>query len=98
MPGNDVISGKVTLPLIYSLRNSDRGKRRNIIKMLVNGINEDEFGRILDFVTESGGIEYTYHRAEEISHEGISAIRGLKDSEYHKALLGMVDYSTSRIS
>ncbi len=97
-PGNDVLSGKVTLPLIYSLRNSDRGKRRDILKILSDGVNEEEFRRILDFVTETGGIDYTYRRASEISHEGLSVIRWLKDSAYHRALLGMVDYSTSRAS
>lgn len=98
MPGNDVISGKVTLPLIYSLRNSDRSRRRDMLRILGNGVNEEGFKQILQYVTESGGIDYTYQRAAEISHEGLSAIKGLKDSKYHKALLGMVDYSASRIS
>lgn len=96
-PGNDIISGKVTLPLIYSLRHSDKGKRRDILRMLSNGISEEEFALVLDYVTESGGIDYTYRRAAEISHEGLSTIKGLKESEYHRSLLGMVDYSTSRI-
>jgi octaprenyl-diphosphate synthase len=97
-PGNDVISGKVTLPLIYSLRHSDRDRRRDILKILSDGVNEEEFRRILDFVTETGGIDYTYRRASEISREGLSVISWLKDSAYHRALLGMVDYSTSRAS
>ncbi len=97
-PGNDIISGKVTLPLIYSLRYSDKGKRRNILRMLSSGVSEEEFGLVLNYVTESGGIDYTYRRAAEISHEGLLTIKGLKDSEYHRSLLGMVDYSTSRIS
>ena len=95
-PGNDVINGKVTLPLIYTLRHGAKDRSREILKLLGNGITEGGFKKILKYVTESGGLNYSYRRAEEIAHEGIAAVTGLKESVYSRSLLGMVDFSTSR--
>jgi octaprenyl-diphosphate synthase len=95
-PGNDVINGKMTLPLIYTLRNGDRSRSREILRILGNGIDRGGFEKILKHVSESGGIEYASRRAAEIAHEGLQKVRGLKSSIYYKSLTGMVDYSTSR--
>jgi octaprenyl-diphosphate synthase len=95
-PGNDLMTGKVTLPLIYSLRNGDKGQSREIIRLLGNGVKKEEFPIILKYVIGSGGIDYAYRRAAEISHEGITAVGGLGESIYFNALRGMVDYTVSR--
>jgi len=95
-PGNDVINGKVTLPLIYTLRNGEKDKSREILKILGNGIDKGGFERILRYIHESGGIDYAYRRAAQIANEGLEKVNGLKKSVYYKSLTGMVDFSTSR--
>jgi octaprenyl-diphosphate synthase len=95
-PGNDIMSGKVTLPLIYTLRNGDRGRSREILRVLGNGADKGEFKKILQYIVETGGIDYSYQRASEIAREGLEVVHGLKDSVYYSSLLGMVDFSTSR--
>ncbi|MEW5923101.1 MAG: polyprenyl synthetase family protein [Candidatus Zixiibacteriota bacterium] len=95
-PGNDVITGKVTLPLIYTLRNGDRGRRREIMKILGNGIDQGNFRTILGHVNEAGGIDYAQRRAVQIANEGLEMVKGLKDSVYFRSLSGMVEFSTSR--
>jgi octaprenyl-diphosphate synthase len=97
-PGNDVINGKVTLPLIYSLRNGEKRKNREMLEILGNGIGENGFHKIREYVTESGGIEYAYRRAAEIANNGTRVVHGMKESAYHSSLLGLVEFSTSRIS
>ncbi len=95
-PGNDVVTGKVTLPLIYSLRFGEKSKSREILRLLGNGINKGGFPAVLKYVKESGGLEYASRRAMEIAQEGLAAVKGLRESVYYSSLLGMVDYSTSR--
>ncbi len=95
-PGNDIISGKVTLPLIYTLRHGDKGKGREILKILGNGADKSQFKEILEYITEAGGIDYAYRRAFEIAHEGLAMVKDLKNSVYFDSLLGMVDFSTTR--
>jgi len=95
-PGNDIINGKVTMPLIYALRHGERDKSRKILKILGNGADKNQFKKILKYVIEAGGIDYTYDRAFEIAHEGLKMVKGLKNSVYFNSLLGMVDFSTTR--
>ncbi|UCD17433.1 MAG: polyprenyl synthetase family protein [Candidatus Zixiibacteriota bacterium] len=95
-PGNDLITGKVTLPLIYSLHNGDRAKNKEILRILGNGVNKGCFMKVLKYITETGGIDYAYRRAAQIAREGLDAVKGLQDSVYYQSLRGMVDYSTSR--
>lgn len=95
-PGNDVITGKVTLPLIYTLRHGGRDRSREILKILGDGAGKDGFKIIQKYVVDSGGIEYAYKRANEIAHEGLALVKNLNDSKYYKSLTGMVDFSISR--
>jgi len=91
-----VVNGKMTLPLIYSLRNGEKSKSRETLKLLGDGINKESFQRILKYVKECGGIDYAYRRAGEIAQEGLSVVQSLNKSGYYNSLLGMVDYSISR--
>jgi octaprenyl-diphosphate synthase len=95
-PGNDAINGKVTLPLIYTLRNGRKNKSREILKILGNNMDRAGFERILKYVSDAGGIDYAYRRAGEIAGEGLEMVGSLRDSVYYRSLSGMVDYSISR--
>jgi octaprenyl-diphosphate synthase len=95
-PGNDVITGKVTLPLIYTLRHGGKDRSREILRILGNGTGKEGFKTIQKYVIDSGGIEYAYKRASEIAHEGLALVKNLNDSKYFKSLSGMVDFSTTR--
>jgi geranylgeranyl pyrophosphate synthase len=69
-----------------------------MLEILGNGIGENGFHKIREYVTESGGIEYAYRRAAEIANNGTRVVHGMKESAYHSSLLGLVEFSTSRIS
>jgi octaprenyl-diphosphate synthase len=95
-PGNDLVTGKVTLPLIYTLNSGDKKIRGDILSILGNGVGKGGFARVLKYITETGGIDYAYRRAAEIAEEALEAVAGLNDSDYYRALRGMADFSTSR--
>jgi len=95
-PGNDIMTGKVTLPLIYTLRNGG-GKSKEILSILGDsGASQEGFRRIMKYVIESGGIDYAYREATKIANEGFDLIKGLADTKYFRSLSGMVEFSTSR--
>jgi len=95
-PGNDLVTGKVTLPLIHTLRTGGKNVRNEILKILGNDVGKGSFAQVLKYITETGGIDYAYRRAAEIAGEGLEAVAGLNDSEYYQSLCGMADFSTSR--
>ena len=96
-PGIDVLTGQMTLPLIYALKNSGEATRNEMIAILKEQ-DEKSFKQVYKFVTETGGIDYTYNRAKEMAQQGLEAIASVKDSEYFRCLEDMVTFTTSRRS
>jgi len=99
-PGNDLLTGQVTLPLIYSLRKVNEASGREIVKYLKSGEGEDEdkFTRINAFVRENGGLDYTYRKAEELGEQALDSISGVGKSVYYDSLTEMVRYVVARAS
>lgn len=99
-PGNDVLNGQVTLPLICALRNVSDASGREVVKYLKSTDAEDEakFGRINAFVRDNGGLDYTYRRAQELGEQALDSISGVGQSIYYDSLMEMVRYAVARAS
>ncbi len=98
-PGNDVLTGKITLPLIYALKKSGKSIRKEMIERLGNNHNEKgSFEKIYEFVNEQGGIDYAYKRAGEMSRQGLEAISNISESIYQQSLNNMVTFTIKRAS
>ncbi|MFH2049856.1 MAG: polyprenyl synthetase family protein [bacterium] len=95
-PGNDVITGKVTLPLIYALKKVGKEAQKEIISYLQDNKESINFEKIYKFVRENGGIEYAYQRAHQIGEEGLEAVSSLEISEYRDCLVNMVQFTIAR--
>lgn len=96
-PGIDVMTGQMTLPLIYSLNQANKESRIEIVNMLKKK-KEDAFEKVYNFVTETGGIDYAYKKAEQLSQEGLDALSSVSDSIYYERLRDMVTFTTARAS
>lgn len=97
-PGNDVLNGKVTLPLIYSLNKVSEKSGREITSYLKNSQGEGSFEKIYAFVSENGGLDYTSRKAGELSERALESISPVESSIYSEALKEMVRYSVARAS
>ena len=98
-PGNDVMTGKVTLPLIYAFKKSGKNTRKEMLSHLGNNHDDKEsFDKIFKFVNETGGIDYAYKRADELSRRGLEAISSMNESVYRQSLDNMVQFSIKRAS
>ena len=96
LPGNDLTQGKVTLPLIYSLSKSSKKTRTEITNLLNNGINEKGISRVLKFMTEQGGIDYTYSIARTYSDRAGNIIDSLRDNVYSRTLRDILNFTVTR--
>ncbi len=97
-PGNDVMTGKMTLPMIYSLRKINKASRTEIIKSVDDSTDERSFEKIYNFVTETGGIEYAYNKAHDLSQQGLDSISKFEKSVYYESLFNMVKFTTARVA
>lgn len=95
--GHDIRERKMTLPLIYVLNNSTKQVRKEIFNIVKNhNENPKKVKRAIDLVIENGGIEYTYNKMLEYKERALNLIAEQPESDAKRALLGLVEYTTTR--
>ncbi|MBI5324719.1 MAG: polyprenyl synthetase family protein [Ignavibacteriae bacterium] len=95
--GNDLKEKKITLPLIYSLSNVSRKQTKEILSLLKSKkIKKDEIKKIVTFVKENGGIEYSRDKAKEFSTKAVDKLNIFKDSPAKKSLTVLTDFVIDR--
>jgi octaprenyl-diphosphate synthase len=94
--GNDLREGKITLPLIHTLRECDPRSRKRILKLLENDFNQKDFERILSLIKGNGGVKYAQEKAISFEEKALSCLSELKDSKYKKALQDLASFVIER--
>ena len=96
--GNDIRERKMTLPIIYAINHSDRKISRELMS-IVKRKNEDRASikRAIELVIASGGIEYAHARMLEFKNEALDLLKDIPDSESKRSLVGLVEYTVSRL-
>lgn len=95
--GIDIKEKKITLPLIYSLNNSDKKTKSNIIKLVKYHNDEpNKVEDIIDFVRGSGGLDYAEKKMFEYQHKAFEILNTFPDSEVKKSLEDLVKFTTER--
>ena len=95
--GNDLQDGKVTLPLIYALQNSEGEAKANVAAM----IHDKDFTAanieyIMQFARNAGGVDYAEQKMDEFKALAINELAIFDDSEYKTALILCAEFSASR--
>ena len=95
--GNDIKEKKLTLPLIYTLNNSDKTTRQRLIYILKNeNKKSSSVNFVISMVNESGGILYATEKMNAYKKEAIEILYEFPDSPVRKALEDLVNYSIDR--
>jgi octaprenyl-diphosphate synthase len=94
--GLDLLQGKVTLPLIYSLREGPRDESEKIMGTLNNGLNEQSLNIILDFINNNGGIEYARQKAAFFGEHALEFICEFPKSSYRESLENLIQFTINR--
>ncbi len=95
--GNDIKEKKITLPLIHSLENSGSAERRRILNLIRrHNRNALKVKEIIDFVRANGGIEYSVQKMNEYRDRALEILLQFPDNGSNKALVELVNYTTSR--
>ena len=95
--GIDIKEQKMTLPLIYTLRNCDRKQKKFIIQTVKNhNTNSDRVSKVLEIVKKSGGINYTFEKMKTYQEEALSLLKTFDDNESRKSLELLVNFVIER--
>lgn len=95
--GIDIKEKKLTLPLIYALRNTDDATRSRIIRQIRKRSEDPKIVReVIAFVKDSGGIPYATAAMYRYRDEAFELLRQLPDSDARSALEALVIFVTDR--
>ena len=96
--GNDMTEGKLTLPVIYALNNTDFEAMHTLAKKVKAGtINPDEIAVLVEFTKQNGGIEYAEQKMAEFSKICMQYIEeNVKEKAIKDSLTAYVDYVVQR--
>ena len=95
--GNDMLEGKLTLPIIYSLTHYENAAVLNLAKKVKNGtINNDEIAILIEFAKQYGGIKYAEKKMEEFAVECQSFIDECVKPELKDSFKAYLEYVIQR--
>ncbi len=96
--GNDMAEGKLTLPVLYALNNSNYESMVNLAKKVKAGtINADEIAVLVEFAKQYGGIAYAEQRMKDFYDEAMVFVdECVKKTDLRQSLVTYLDYVMKR--
>jgi len=95
--GNDLKEKKITLPLIYTLKQLDSSSQKKILRTIRKKHNDkDEMKKIIHLVDEKGGLIYARAQMERFKQEAMDIISIFPDSEIKTAIKKFIDFVINR--
>lgn len=95
--GIDLQEKKMTLPLIVALRNAERSRRKEILKIVdQDDKSRDDLETVSAFVTEHDGIAYARSQMERLVEEAKSYLAPLPPSDARASLVGLTEFAIER--
>lgn len=95
--GIDIKEKKMTLPLIYALRNASSSDKSRIIGIIKKDSEKPKKrAEVIDFVKHSGGLDYARQAMEDHYKEALRILDEFPDSPYKTSLGQLVQYTIER--
>jgi octaprenyl-diphosphate synthase len=95
--GADLREGKLTLPVIYALKQANSSDRDLMIKIIRNpDFTTDDFKTLLDLLVKYGGIDYTQETATSYIDTAKNALALFEPSPTKETMLDIADYALQR--
>jgi octaprenyl-diphosphate synthase len=94
--GNDLRDKKLTLPIIYALKQAEKQEVKNIKSLIKGKLTSKDIISIFQFVEKYDGIGYASKKAREFADKAIQIIQKYPSSESRQALIDLVNFILER--
>jgi len=95
--GSDLREGKLTLPLIFALKQSNEEERRSIEEVISGKSEKDDLiNVVIGIVNKYGGIKYTLQLAKKYMNQAKQSLACFPLSPEKEALFKLADYVLER--
>lgn len=92
----DLTERKLTMPLIYALRQAPKLEAKSIIATIKDGGKKVKVQTVVSFVEEYGGISYADGRARGFAESAVDQLSGFPDSPAKQALTMLAEFVVVR--
>lgn len=97
--GLDLREHKVTLPLIFALREMSAESRRQVERLFASeAVTDADIASVVQIVEENGGFDYARERGDEYAEKAHDALGDLPDTVARRSLAGSISYVMERHS
>lgn len=95
--GNDMLEGKLTLPVIYAIQHADNEHVAQLAARVKSGeASAAEIAELVDYTKSHGGIEYAQRRMRELHNEALQLLDAWQNAEVRESLRGYIDFVVDR--
>jgi octaprenyl-diphosphate synthase len=95
--GLDIRERKLTLPLIYTLKNVDQSTRKELIYIIKNKNENSKYvQKAISIIQLTGGLTYAQNKMYALRDEALLYLEDIPSSEAKTALIGLVNYTIER--
>jgi octaprenyl-diphosphate synthase len=95
--GNDIKEKKITLPLLYVLKNSESSERKRILGLIKRKNNNSAVvEELIQLVTDRGGIEYATGKMNAFKEKAVNALMEYPPGEARDSLIELMNFITTR--
>ena len=95
--GNDIKEKKITLPLIYTLKQLKNGEQKKVLRTIrKHHDNKAKVSEIIELVRDSGGLQYAEKKMHEFKNRAMEMLIDFPETETKEAVRLFVEYVISR--
>ena len=94
--GGDMKEKKITLPLLYALKQSSKQEAKQVLKIIKGGAKGRDVEYVVDFVHQNGGIDYAEKRAHDFGNQARESLSSFPESDSKKSLGAFIDFVMER--
>lgn len=95
--GNDIREGKITLPLLYAIKNAPEEEKKKILSVVFSyNYTDENIQSLISYAKQNGGIDYAYKKIEELKEQAEEIIETIPNPDVREALDATVDYIITR--
>lgn len=97
--GNDMLEGKLTLPVLHALIAATEGRERATalaLKVRSGEASTEEIQELVDFTLSNNGIAYAETAMTNLRNEAVGLLADLRDRAVAEALTAYIDYVIQR--
>lgn len=94
--GHDLKDRKITLPLLYAFENSEHSEKKQVIRMLKNGVKHREVNQIIEFIVQRNGIKKAQEKAIFYKNLALQELDKLPATEAREVLTELAEFVVQR--